>query len=159
MNRIKILFLSLVAVLLVSCGGSGSDADNKLGKLDIEIPEELKDNKEAVEYIENMAAISDEYALMIDKVLEDVGHLVGKDESELGMMDKLKLVKATGEITIGSAEVMGKWGEYMEKRHELEDLLNDDQLKAMEVVMNRFEQRMEQINAKYGELGTENKSE
>lgn len=159
MNRIKILFLSVVAVLAVSCGGTGSDADNKLGKLDVEIPDELKENKEVVEFIENMAEVSDEYALMIDDVLEDVGDLAGKDESELGMMDKMKLLKATGEITIGSAEIMSKWGEYMEKRADLGEQLSDNELKALESVMNRFEKRMEQIQEKYGELSGDDSNE
>lgn len=153
MNYLRLFILCVSAAFIVSCGG-GNKADNRLGKLELEIPDELKDNKEVVEYIENMAAISDEYAIMIDNVLEDVGNLAGKDEADLSMFEKLKLVKATGQITLGSAEIMVKWGEYMEKRQEFENVLNDDQLKAMGVVMERFEKRMEQINQKYGELST-----
>lgn len=152
-NNINLLLLTTVLLFFVACGGkNNSTADNKLGKLEIEIPEEIKDNKEVVEFIEGMAEVSDEYALMIDKILEDNADIIGKESDELSMMEQLSLVKSTGEVAVKSAGIMEKWGTYMQKRSNLENELTDEELKALESVMTRFEKRMEQIEAKYSEV-------
>ncbi|MGQ1908691.1 hypothetical protein ACT3CE_02770 [Marinifilum sp. RC60d5] len=154
MKNLKFLFSGLALALLISCGG-GNKVDDKLGKMEVEIPAELKDNKEVVEFIVGMSEVADEYALMIDETMEDVGEYVGVDESELGMIDQLKLVKATAQIAVKSTTIMGKWGEYMDKRSQLGEQLSDEELVALEIVWTRFEKRMEQIQAKYGEIEQE----
>lgn len=151
-NTISCLLVACTLVLMTSCGGKHNAADDKLGKLEIEIPAELMDHKDVVEFIQGMNEVTDEYALMIDNTMEDVGEYVGVDESELGMMDKIKLVKATTEIAVKSTTIMAKWSQYMENRSELNQQLSDDELKALETVWTRFEKRMEQINENYSKI-------
>ncbi len=154
--KININLILLIAGLLFlgACGGNNNNntADNKLGKLEIEIPDEIKDNEDVVEFIEGMAEVSDEYALMIDEILEKNADLIGKDSDDLSMLEQLALVKSTGEVAVKSAGIMEKWGIYMNKRSNLEAELSDAELQALEAVMMRFEKRMEQIEDKYSEV-------
>ena len=154
-----LLLIAIVAINLAACG-SKNKADNKLGKLELQIPPELKDKPEAVAFIKGMNEVVDDYAVLIDNALEDVGDLAGKNEEELSMLESMRLIKATGEITIGAAPIMVKWGEYMEKRAGLNEQLTDDELLALEGTWKRLEERMAQIEKKYGgDLGQNKTSE
>ena len=154
-----LLLISIVAVSLTACGGK-NNADNKLGKLELQIPPELKDKPEAIAFIKGMNEVVDDYAVLIDNALDDVGDLAGKDEEELSMFENIKLLKATGEITLGAAPILVKWGEYMEKREMLNKQLTDDELLALESSWKRMEQRMAQIEQKYAhEFEKNNKQE
>lgn len=145
-----LLLIGLFAFMLAACG-SKNNADNRLGKLKLEIPSELKDKPEAVAYIKGMNKVVDDYAMIIDNALKDVGDLVGKSEDELSMLEKMRLIKATGEITIGAAPIMAKWVKYMEERELLINQLSNDELIAMESSWKRLEQRMKQIEEKYSQ--------
>ena len=143
-----LLLISIVVIGLTSCG-SKNKADNKLGKLELQIPHELKDKPEAIAFIKGMNEVVDDYAVIIDNALSDVGDLAGKDEEDLSMFENIRLVKATGEIAIGAAPLMVKWVTYMEKRDSLNMQLTEDELIALESSCNRLEQRMAQIETKY----------
>ena len=143
-----LLLIGFVAVMLSACGSENS-ADNKLGKLELEIPAELKDNPEAIAYIKGMNKVVDDYAVIIDNALEDVGDLAGKSEDELSMLENMRLLKATGEIAIGAAPIMTKWVSYMEEREKLDKQLTAEELVALESSWKRLEQRMTQIEEKY----------
>ncbi len=124
-------------------------ADGKLGRLDVEIPPSLIDKPEVVAYIHDMNQIADEYAILIDQVLTDMGGFKNVDADNLGMMDKLKLMKVTAEVGFKSIDIMSKWGDYHNKRNLfLEDLTNDEAV-ALESVLKRFEERMQQIEKKH----------
>jgi len=143
-----LLLIGIVAVTLTACGGKDK-ADNKLGKLELQIPSELKNKPEAIAFIKGMNQVVDDYAVLIDDALNDVGELAGKSEEELSMLEKMRLLKATAEITVGAAPILVKWGEYMEKREKLNEQLTTDELLALESSWKRLEQRMEQIEKKY----------
>lgn len=157
MNCYKLTYLLLIGIItlsLTACGDKNK-ADNKLGKLELEIPTELKDNPEAIAFIKGMNKIVDDYAMLIDNALNDVGELAGKNKEELSMIENMKLLKATGEIVIGAAPIMLKWGEYLEKRESINQQLTTDELKAMESSLKRLEQRMAQIDNKYKRCSTD----
>jgi hypothetical protein len=143
-----LLLCGIVALGFAACSNT-TVADNKLGKLKLEIPAVLKDKPEAVAFIKGMNVVVDDYAVLIDNALSDVGELAGKSEEELSMFENIRLLKATGEIVIGAAPILVKWGEYMEKRELLNEQLTKDELYAMESSLKRMEQRMAQIEKKY----------
>lgn len=143
-----LLLIGIVAVGLTACGGK-NNADNKLGKLELQIPSELKDKPEAIALIKGMNEVVDDYAVLIDNALSDVGDLAGKSDEDLSMLENMRLLKATGEIAIGAAPIMTKWVKYMEKRDSLNEQLTVDELVALESSFKRMEQRMEQIEKKY----------
>jgi len=160
-NYITLLLIVPTFILFTACGGgkNNSTADNKLGKLEVEIPKELEGNKEVVAFIEGMAEVSDDYAIMIDETLEKTGEFIGKESEELSMMEQLKLVKVTGEIAIKSATIMEKWGTFMDQRTSLEEQLSDDEVKALETVFKRFEQRFDQIEEKHSKVLSQSSAE
>jgi len=151
--------MSIAAMLalsfaLTACGGKKEEnkADKKLGKLEIEIPEELKDNPEAVEYINGMVEVADDYALLVDELYEEVGEYAGMEESELKMKDKLKITAATANYALSVGEIMIKWGEYESKRVDMYENLAEEDVEAMKVVWEHLENRFEQIEEKYQEF-------
>lgn len=151
----------VVPMLLMSCSGNSSknssEADQKLGKLKVEIPAELNDKPEVVNYINGMNEVADEYALIIDQVMDEAGHLVGVPEEDLTMMQKIKLVKLTAEVASKSTVTMAKWAEYQEQRVAIEEQMTDEELEALNTVWTRFEERIKQIDNKYkGALLKEN---
>ncbi len=140
-----------------SCGDSSRKADNpqktvadsRLGKLDVEIPLSLRNKPEVVAYIHDMNKVADDYAILIDKTLEDFGDYQNKDFEQLGMMDKIKVMKATAEIGFKSMDMMAKWGEHHDKLNLFKEDLSEDETLALESVVNRFEERMKQIKKKH----------
>lgn len=155
----SVVLLTLVMVTVFSCGGKdkgGDTADKRFGTLSIDIPDELKDNAELVTYIEGMNKVADDYAILMDDTLEEVGDLSGKNPEELSTMEQLRLVKATGEVSVRSAEIMSRWSEYQDQRNKLDVELSEEELKALEAVYTRFEERMIQIMEKHEALFAEN---
>ena len=146
-----------VSMLFSSCGDSSKKADNpqktvadsKLGKLDVEIPASLKNKPEVVAYIHDMSKVADEYAILIDKTLDDFGDYQNLDFDDLSMMDKIKVMKASAEIGFKSMDIMAKWGEHHNKLNLFKKDLTEDETLALETVVNRFGERMKQIEKKH----------
>lgn len=145
------LALLILSMILISCSGDSkkTEADHKLGRLEVEIPTSLKDNPEIVKYIHDMSRVADDYAIMIDSVLKELGSFEGKEMEELGMMDKIKLMKASAEVGFKSMDLMAKWVEYHEELNMYKDELTEEEILALESVLKRFEMRMEQIEQKH----------
>lgn len=157
MNKTTItltLVILTFTMLFYSCGDNPQKtaADNKFGSLKVEIPESLKDKPEVVTYIHNMSRVADDYALLIDEVLEGFGGFNDKDIENMGMMDKIKLMKATAEVGFKSIDMMSKWGEYHNQLDIFKEDLTEDETLALEAVMQRFEERMKQIEKKHAKF-------
>lgn len=152
-NLKQAIIAFIVPMLLMSCSGNSSkkssEADKKLGKLKVEIPAELNDKPEVVNYINGMNEVADEYALIIDQIMDEAGHLAGVPEEDLTMMQKIKLVKLTAEVATKSTVTMAKWAEFQEQRIAIEEQLTDAELEALNAVWTLFEERMMQIDKKY----------
>ena len=151
------LVVFAVSMFFSSCGDSSKKADNpqktvadsKLGKLDVEIPASLKNKPEVVAYIHDMSKVADEYAILIDKTLDDFGDYQNLDFDDLSMMDKIKVMKASAEIGFKSMDIMAKWGEHHNKLNLFKKDLTEDETLALETVVNRFGERMKQIEKKH----------
>ena len=154
----KILIPNLLVFALLLFTFSCSDksqktaADSKLGTIDVEIPESLKDKPEVVTYIHDMSRIADDYALLIDQVLTDLDGFEKKDMENLSMMDKIKLMKVSSEVGFKSMDIMSKWGDYHNKVSFFKEDLTDDEALALEGVLKRFEERMNQIEKKHAKF-------
>ncbi len=153
--KIKLLTVISIMFLALSCGSDTIEetkADKKFGKLEVEIPDELKDKPELVKYIKDMNIIADDYAMLFDKLIEDTGEYVGKKDEDLVLSDKMKLATAAAEYAMGSAEVFVKWGKCSEKRMDLEKDLNDEEIEALGKTYERFEKRIKQIEERHKEF-------
>ncbi len=153
-NLIFILNLFTIAILLYSCGGDKKNtaADNQLGKIDVEIPESLKDKPEVVTYIHEMNKIADDYAILIDQVLSDFSDFENKDIEKMGVMDKIKFMKVSTEVGLKSLDMVSKWGVYHNRLDVFKEGFSDVENVALESVMKRFEERMDQIPKKHSKF-------
>ena len=155
-KRIFILSLALLAISIFSYSCSGDKkktaADNQLGKLEVEIPASLKNKPEVVTYIHDMNKIADDYAMLIDQVLSDFKGYEGKDMEKIGMMDKIKFMKISAEVGFKSLDIMSKWGDYHNKVNVFKGDLTEDETLALESVLKRFEERMNQIEKKHSKF-------
>lgn len=144
------LLMAVVSIIacLYSCG-SNPVSDDKFGKISVEIPKELKDKPEVVEYIKSVEETVDEYALLFDDILEDVGEYAGVEESELSTMDRMKLINATSKVALRSTEIMAKWGECTNKRMQMNETLSADEIIVLDKLWQQFEERMVAIKAKH----------
>jgi hypothetical protein len=159
LKKLMIPFI-LISMILMSCSGGSSKkssmADNKLGRLKVDIPAELNDKPEVVNYILGMNEVADEYALIIDKIMDEAGHLIGVPEEELSMTQKIKLLKLTTDVAMQSTMTMAKWADFQAQRTEMEVEMSDEELEALASVWTRFEERIMQIDEKYkGSLSNE----
>lgn len=143
-----------ITLLFFSCtrDQKKTAADDRLVKIDVEIPLSLKGNPEVVNYIHDMNKIADDYALLIDQVLSDFSGYEHKDLDNMGMMDKIKFMKVSAEVGFKSIDIMSKWGEYHNKVDLFKNDLNEDETKALESVLKRFEERMKQIENKHAKF-------
>ena len=154
----KILIPNLLVFALLLFTFSCSDksqktaADSKLGTIDVEIPESLKDKPEVVTYIHDMSRIADDYALLIDQVLTDLDGFEKKDMDNLSMMEKIKLMKVSSEVGFKSIDMISKWGDYHNKMNVYKEGLTEDEALALEGVVKRFEARMKQIEKKHSKF-------
>lgn len=153
---IPTLTLSIIAIAMFSysCADNSKKtvADGKLGKLDVEIPQSLKNKPEVVTYIHDMNKIADDYALLIDQVLTDFKGFEAKDMENMGMMDKIKFMKVSAEVGFKSIDMMAKWGEYHNQLNLFKEDMTEDETLALETVVNRFEERMKQIEKKHAKF-------
>ncbi len=158
MNKINLFTLAALIFFMLSCGSDNTEADNKLGKLEVEIPESLKDKPEVCKYIKEMNVVVDNYAMVFDEMIDEVGEYKGMKEEDLGTFDKIKLAKEAGKFGVASLEAFAKWGECKQKLDNFEKDLNPDEIEALGVVYKRFEKRMEQIQNKHKDFFGETKS-
>src|SRR5690554_3030881 len=148
------IIILTVSLLSTSCTGSSekTPADNKLGRLEVEIPVTLRDKPEIVAYIHDMNKIVDDYAMLIDQVLTDLGGFENKDMENLGVMDKIRLMKVSTEVGFKSIDIMSKWSDYHDKVNFFMEDLTEDETLAFESVLKRFEERMNQIEKKHAKF-------
>ena len=153
-NAISLFVVILLAVSMVSCGGrdSAKKAENRLGKLEVVIPDELKDNPEIVTYIEGMSEVVDSYALLMDEMIGDLSGFEGQAREDLKIGEQLKLTKAAAKFAMKAAPITAKWAEYEVKKGTVVDELTEEEILAFEALLKRFEQRMVQIEEKNQEF-------
>jgi len=123
--------------------------ESKIEHFNVEIPDELKDKPEVIEYINAMNLLANEYANMVESIYIEAGDLAGVPEEQLSFSQKMKLVKIAGKSAVKLSSSMAKWVEYQEKRNVIEKDLTEAELDALSVVWKNFEMRMSEIEKKY----------
>ena len=149
-NAMTLFTIVLLSVTMVSCGGKDSTkkAENQLGKMEVVVPAELKDNPEIVAYIEGMSDVVDAYALLMDEMIGNLSGMEGKEWDELKIGEQLKLTKAAAQFAMKAAPITARWAEYEAKKGTVVNELSEEEMMALETVYKRFEKRMEQIEEK-----------
>lgn len=152
-TKLIFLFLSFAIFLSPSCGNSPSPS-GKLPPFKIEVPAEIKGNKEIVQFIKDSEEAFNLYSNTAEELAYDCRDFIGKKEEDLNMLDRVKMVAALGQFTANFSQFAVKYGEMMEQTQILEKGLNEEQTVALATVMESFKTRMEQIEEKYKDFGT-----
>ncbi len=146
------IFLTVFATcfLFIACSNAPkTEAEKRFGKIELEIPAFLNDKPEVVAFIKDMSQTADNYAVIIDDVVEKAKPYQNTNFEDLSTFDKIKLTTIVSEAGFKSLEMIAKWSEFAEKRIELQKEMTEDELRAFELVFERFQTRMKQIEKKH----------
>ena len=146
------LFAALFITLLISsCSSGRKRSADFLPPLIIEIPTEIKGDKELVEIVESSEKAINEFSDNIERIAVDGKDILNKEDEDLTLMDQMKMAKMAVEFISNStqmAQALEQFDTYVESK-ESQGIINDAQLKALEQVALNFTERMDQIEAKY----------
>ncbi|MEN8185784.1 MAG: hypothetical protein ABFR05_01510 [Bacteroidota bacterium] len=151
-----LLFIFIITV--ISCN---VDKENRnpdlLEPLDIEIPQELADNTEAVEFIRSSENAINELSDNIEELVIGGKDILSRNAEDLEALDKMKLGKMTVQF-VSNSTLMANELEKMQKYTESSRSkgLNEAQIIAFKSVEKAIENRMVLISTKYQKYFNDN---
>lgn len=155
----KLSLISLIAISLLIAFGCGSkekksetNYESTFTPMEVEIPEELKDNPEAVEFVNNMAEAVDAYALALDEVAAKIHEMGLEEGEEPSTMQKIKLVQVLATHFQDIAKYAEPMEDYYTRSEYVKGEMSDAEMAAFASIMDRFHQRMMQMEKKYESL-------
>ena len=155
----KYLFHTLIilfaALVVTSCSGSGSSKADKLPPVTIEIPKELEDKEEVVDFIRESEKDLNILSNNLEELAEDTKEYIHKEAEELSTMEKIRFVSALGKFSSSMLETTARYQQMLEKSDLYQKTLSDEEAQALEHVMKAFDKRMKEINEKYKDYNRE----
>ncbi|MBN2264042.1 MAG: hypothetical protein JW735_14075 [Prolixibacteraceae bacterium] len=136
------LVIVLLTILFAACKNNSNSGFINAEPLKIEIPDEIKGDKELVSFIRESEKSINEFALSIEKLYAEDPKLMQKEEEDMSMFEKLKLLKVAGEMAVLFGEFSTNYAEMNEKMGNYELSMTDDQAVALQTVAEAFEKRM-----------------
>lgn len=156
----KILFVSIIAAFLFSCSSNNEEASSnsndsdKLPALKIEVPAELQNNENAKEIITTGEKMINKFSYTLEDIIKDNKNLIGKKNDDLSFMEQIQVGKIAVQIAASMAEFAPKFVSLQSKIENFKKgEISDEEAKAIDKVGKAFEQRMDEINKKYENLG------
>ena len=155
MKKLNTLLFALliITVLISSCTSGRKKNSDFLPPVRIEIPDEIKGDKELVDIVESSEEAINEFSDNIEQIAIDGKEILNKKDEDLTLFDQMKMAKMAVEFISNStqmADALDKFDTYV-KSKESQGIINDVQLKALEQVALKFSSRMDEIDAKYQE--------
>ncbi|PKP10035.1 MAG: hypothetical protein CVU09_09015 [Bacteroidetes bacterium HGW-Bacteroidetes-4] len=160
MRSIKFLLLvfSFLLTLGWACTSDKEKNANYLPPFEVEIPNELKGNKAIEKFIDESQTALNKWSYALEDLAGQCEPYVGKEESELTTMEKVKLGKIMMEFVANMGQFAVKVAEMEQTATAIEENLNPEELQALTTVMNSFELRIQEINHKYKDFGKDQES-
>lgn len=153
-NLIRAMLMVIILLPLCHCT-EGSKKGNYLPELRIEIPDAIKDNTEAVLFIENSQMIINQWSNTFEDLVIAGEPYVSKTEEELSAVDKLKLGKIMMDFMSGMGKFAVEIADIEQTLTTIEDGMTEKESNAMETVMTSFNKRISEIGKKYENFGNE----
>ncbi len=155
MNQLtKIFFFFFITVVMTSCTDKKEIRNpDFLVPLKIEIPSELADNTDAVEFIKSSEDAINEFSDNIEELALEGEDLLSKNVEDLDAMDKIKLGKMAIQFVYNSTQMMEvteSMQNYMKDAQS--NSLTESQIKAFNSIVKAVENRVKEINTKYTKL-------
>jgi len=147
----KTTFLLLIVLFISSCDSKNEKRNpDFLKPLKIEIPKELENNEDAIEFIKSSENAINEFSDNIEELALDGKDILFKDVDEMGAMDKIKLGKMAVQFVSNSTQLAGVLEgaqKYVEDAKAND--LDESQIKSLEIIEKTVEKRIAEINNKY----------
>ena len=148
---IKIVFLLHIVLFIGSCNSEKNKRNpDFLKPLKIEIPQELENNKDAIDFIQSSENAINEFSDNIEELALDGKDILFKDVEEMGTIDKINLGKMAVQFVSNSsqlANVLEDAQKYVENAKVTG--LDESQIKSLEIIEKTVEKRITEINNKY----------
>ena len=145
-----------VSAFLFSCSSdeestanNESSSGDKLPPLKIEIPAELKGNKDAEELIITGTEMINTFSDTMEDIIQDNENLIGKDSDDLTFMEQIQVGKIVVQLVAKMAVYAPKVVELQSNIDNLKEGMTAEEGIALEKIGLEFEQRMDEINKKY----------
>ena len=143
----------LLAGLVISCQSDKTAKGDYLPDLKIEVPAALKDNADAVTFIDQSSTALNHWSKSLEDLVVECQPYIGKKEAELSPVEKVKLGKLMMEFMSQMGKLAVKSAEMDQQYTQIEYGLTDDEQKALTAVMDAFNKRIDEINARYQDFG------
>ena len=152
MKKIPKLFIALffASAILSSCSSGNKTNPDFLTPISIDIPDEIKEDRELVDLVKSSEKAINEFSDNIEQLALDSKDLFETKEEDQTLMDGLKVAQLMLQFASNSsqmAETLEKFNTYVVSQGGI----NDEQQKALETVAKAFEKRINQIDEKYDE--------
>jgi len=155
MKRSITLLGTVIIATLIFIACTPQKKGDYLPPIKAEIPEALSDNVEAISYIEETTDALNKWSVVFEDLVVECEPYIGKDESELSTIEKLKLGKIMMEFVANIGQFAVNVAEIDQNTSTVEYDLNDEELEAMLIIINIFQARIEELNTKYQNFGKE----
>ncbi len=155
-----LLLLSTILILLFSSSCKTEEEEkesNMLPPLEVEIPSELKGNKEAEKIIVDGTNLVNQASESFEELAIEAEPYIGKTEDELGFSDKISLAKIGLTFMTNLGEFTMKMGELEADADRISEGMTEEEIKAMEVVHETLKKRMDELGEKYKHFADKNK--
>ena len=147
----KTTFLLLIVLFISSCNSKKEKRNpDFLKPLKIEIPQELKNNEDAIKFIKSSENAINEFSDNIEELALDGKDILFKDVDEMGAMDKIKLGKMAVQFVSNSTQMAGVLEDAQKYVEDAKaNNLDESQIKSLEIIEKTVEKRIAEINNKY----------
>ncbi len=152
MKKIVWVFVLFTLCATVNSCSQSSAKGDYLPPVKIEIPQELKENKEIVSFIKDAEKSINQFTVTVEDMVEKLKPYADKDFESLGMAAKLKVIGMFGNVAMSFAEFTVKHAEIIEKGELFREELNESHAEALALVLQTFAERLDLLEMKYNEL-------
>ncbi len=160
--KTKLIIFAFLSLLLLGCIGKEKRTHRSdfLPPLRIEIPNEIQQDTELTALVKKSEVTINKLSNNMEYLLEDMEPFLDKKEEDLSTFERLKLTKIVAKFVANSTKgalVLTKIASYSDKRAMTENPLTDEQLKAIALISDTFEKRMQQLDDKYQKISSNRK--
>ncbi len=154
MNFIRFLaIINLFFSLIVGC--TSNEKGNYLTKLEISIPQSLKNSSAIVEFTQESCNALNQWSITLEDLVAECSQYIGMNEEELTAEDREKLGKYMMEFVAKLGQFAVYSAEWQQQMSTLEAELTVEQLSAFEPIKNQLELRIQEIHSRYIDFGKE----
>jgi len=151
---IQAILMTITMLFFSYCSNSSKKGDY-LPELKIAVPEILKDNTEAVLFIQNSQKTLNQWSVTFEDLAIACKPYADKTEEELSAVEKLRLGKIMLEFMSGMGKFAVEIAEIEQTLTTIEDGMTESESEALKKIMASFEKRINEIGKKYENFGDE----